>query len=68
VLGLYELLKSIKAKWDKPIFLITENGVADKSDKLRAPLIVSHLKELKKNSEYKEYWQFAGENAQSSAI
>jgi beta-glucosidase len=50
-LGLYELLKSIKAKWDKPI-LITENGVADKSDKLRAPFIVSHLKELKKA--YKE--------------
>ena len=49
-LGLYEILKSTKAKWDKPI-LITENGVADRSDKLRAPFIVSHLKELKKAHE-----------------
>jgi beta-glucosidase len=45
--GLYEILKSIKKNWDKPI-LITENGVADANDRIRAPFIIAHLQELKK--------------------
>ena len=28
--------------------LITENGVADKSDKYRAPFIISHLRQIRK--------------------
>jgi beta-glucosidase/6-phospho-beta-glucosidase/beta-galactosidase len=36
----------IKTQWNKPVF-ITENGVADKSDRYRAPFIVAHLKEVK---------------------
>ena len=37
------------SQWGKniPIF-ITENGVADKSDKYRAPFIVSHLRQIRK--------------------
>ena len=45
--GLYEILRSIKEKWNLPI-LITENGVADKADVLRAPFIIAHLHQLKK--------------------
>ena len=45
--GLYEILKSIKQNWDKPI-LITENGVADANDRIRAPFIIAHLQNLKK--------------------
>ena len=46
--GLYEILKSIKQNWDKPI-LITENGVADANDRIRAPFIIAHLQNLKKD-------------------
>jgi beta-glucosidase len=44
--GLYNLIMKIKTQWNKPV-LITENGVADKSDRYRAPFIVAHLNELK---------------------
>jgi len=37
----------IKTVWNKPVF-ITENGVADKSDRYRAPFIVAHLQEVKR--------------------
>ena len=43
--GLYEILTSLK-KWKKPIF-ITENGVADKSDSLRAQFITDHIKQMR---------------------
>jgi len=36
----------IKTQWNKPVF-ITENGIADKSDRNRAPFIVAHIKEVK---------------------
>ena len=47
--GLYNLIIHIMSQWGKniPIF-ITENGVADKSDKYRAPFIVSHLRQIRK--------------------
>jgi beta-glucosidase/6-phospho-beta-glucosidase/beta-galactosidase len=44
--GLYNLIMMIKTQWNKPV-LITENGIADKSDKYRAPFIVAHLQEVK---------------------
>jgi beta-glucosidase len=46
--GLYNLIIHILNQWGKdiPIF-ITENGVADKSDKYRAPFIVSHLHQIR---------------------
>jgi beta-glucosidase len=45
--GLYNLIMKIKTQWKKPVF-ITENGVADKSDRYRAPFIVAHLSELRR--------------------
>jgi beta-glucosidase/6-phospho-beta-glucosidase/beta-galactosidase len=45
--GLYNLIMQIKTQWNKPV-LITENGIADKSDKYRAPFIVAHLQEVKR--------------------
>jgi len=45
--GLYDLIMELRDKWDIPIF-VTENGVADKDDKLRAKFIISHLQQLKK--------------------
>jgi beta-glucosidase len=46
--GLYNLIIHIMNQWGKdiPIF-ITENGIADKSDKYRAPFIVSHLHQIR---------------------
>jgi beta-glucosidase len=44
--GLYNLIMRIKNRWNKPV-LISENGVADKSDRYRAPFIVAHLHEVK---------------------
>jgi len=46
--GLYNLITHIMKQWGKdiPIF-ITENGIADKSDKYRAPFIVSHLRQIR---------------------
>ena len=37
----------IRKQWNKPI-LITENGIADKSDKYRAQFIVSHLRQVRR--------------------
>jgi beta-glucosidase/6-phospho-beta-glucosidase/beta-galactosidase len=45
--GLYNLIMQIKTQWNKPV-LITENGIADKSDRYRAPFIVAHLQEVKR--------------------
>ena len=45
--GLHNLIMRIKNKWNKPLF-ITENGIADKSDRNRAPFIVGHLQEVKR--------------------
>lgn len=45
--GLYNLLMQIRNQWKKPIF-ITENGIADKSDRYRAPFIIAHLQQVKR--------------------
>jgi beta-glucosidase/6-phospho-beta-glucosidase/beta-galactosidase len=45
--GLYNLIMKTKTQWNKPIF-ITENGIADKSDRYRAPFIVAHLRQMKR--------------------
>lgn len=47
--GLYNLIMRIKNQWSSilPIFIL-ENGIADKSDKYRAPFIVAHIKHMKK--------------------
>jgi beta-glucosidase len=45
--GLYHHIMKIKKQWNKPI-LITENGIADKSDKYRAQFIVSHLRQVRR--------------------
>jgi beta-glucosidase/6-phospho-beta-glucosidase/beta-galactosidase len=45
--GLYNLIMQIKTQWNKPV-LITENGIADKCDRYRAPFIVAHLQEVKR--------------------
>jgi len=45
--GLYDFIMEIHNKWSMPIF-VTENGIADKDDKLRAKFIISHLQQLKK--------------------
>jgi beta-glucosidase/6-phospho-beta-glucosidase/beta-galactosidase len=44
--GLYNLIMQIKNQWNKPV-LVTENGIADKSDRYRAPFIVAHIQEIK---------------------
>jgi beta-glucosidase len=47
--GLYNLIMRIKDQWSNtlPVFIL-ENGVADKSDKYRAPFIVAHLQQVKR--------------------
>jgi beta-glucosidase/6-phospho-beta-glucosidase/beta-galactosidase len=45
--GIYELIMSIKDKYDKPIF-VTENGIADKRDRYRAPFVVAHIQQIKR--------------------
>jgi beta-glucosidase len=45
--GLYNMIIRIKDKWNKPV-LVTENGIADKDDKYRAPYIVAHIQQLKR--------------------
>ena len=57
--GLYNLIMYITNQWGKyiPVF-ITENGVADKSDKYRAPFIVSHLRQIRQaiDTGASNYW------------
>jgi beta-glucosidase len=45
--GLYKLIMKIKNQWGKPVF-VTENGLADKSDRYRAPFIVAHIQQIKR--------------------
>jgi beta-glucosidase len=40
--GLYQFLKALAVRYDKPIY-ITENGITDKRDRLRADFIRQHL-------------------------
>ncbi|HEY7108933.1 MAG TPA: family 1 glycosylhydrolase [Nitrososphaeraceae archaeon] len=44
--GLYNSIMLIKTQCNKPI-LIVENGIADKSDKYRAPFIIAHLHSIR---------------------
>jgi beta-glucosidase len=43
--GLYQLIMHVKNQRNKPVF-ITENGIADRSDRYRAPFIVAHLQQI----------------------
>jgi beta-glucosidase len=45
--GLYNMIMQVKTQWNKPVF-VTENGIADKSDRYRAPFIVAHLQEVRR--------------------
>jgi beta-glucosidase len=45
--GIYELIMQLNNKYAKPIF-VTENGIADKDDKYRAPFIVAHIQQIKR--------------------
>lgn len=44
--GLYNSIMQTKTQWNKPI-LIVENGIADKSDRYRAPFIIAHLRSIR---------------------
>jgi beta-glucosidase len=46
--GLYKLIMRIKNQWNNTPVFITENGVADKCDRYRAPFIVAHLQQVKR--------------------
>jgi beta-glucosidase/6-phospho-beta-glucosidase/beta-galactosidase len=37
----------IKKQWNNKPIIITENGIADKSDRYRAPFIIAHLQQIK---------------------
>jgi beta-glucosidase len=45
--GIYDLIMHLKNKYSKPIF-VTENGIADKHDRYRAPFIVAHIQQIKR--------------------
>jgi beta-glucosidase len=45
--GLYDIIMQIKKQWNNIPILITENGIADKSDKYRAPFMIAHLQQIK---------------------
>ena len=45
--GLYDIIMQIKKQWNNIPILITENGIADKSDKYRAPFMTAHLQQIK---------------------
>jgi beta-glucosidase/6-phospho-beta-glucosidase/beta-galactosidase len=45
--GLYNIITHITKGWNNVPILITENGIADKSDKQRAQFIISHLKQIR---------------------
>lgn len=59
--GIYQVLKELK-KYNLPIY-ITENGVADKQDKLRANFIKNHLfwiyKAIQENVNIKGYFHWS---------
>jgi len=44
---LYQSIMHVKNQWNKPVF-VTENGVADKSDRYRAGFIVAHVQQIKR--------------------
>jgi beta-glucosidase len=46
--GLYELIMHLKNQWGDIAVFITENGVADKSDRYRGPFIVAHVEQIKR--------------------
>jgi beta-glucosidase/6-phospho-beta-glucosidase/beta-galactosidase len=37
----------IKKQWNNKPIIITENGIADRSDRYRAPFIIAHLQQIK---------------------
>jgi beta-glucosidase/6-phospho-beta-glucosidase/beta-galactosidase len=45
--GLYHLIMKLKKQYNKPI-IITENGIADKSDKYGAQFIVARLRQVRR--------------------
>jgi beta-galactosidase len=45
--GLYQMIMKIKKQWSKPVF-VTENGVADRSDRYRAHFIIAHLQQIRR--------------------
>lgn len=44
--GFYKVLKKVAEYFPRRPILITENGIADRTDELRVPFIQSHLREL----------------------
>ena len=36
-----------KKQWNNKPIIITENGIADKSDRYRAPFMIAHLQQIK---------------------
>ncbi len=44
--GIYNAIMKVKDKQKNIPILVTENGIADKSDAYRAPFIVSHLQQI----------------------
>ena len=45
--GLYNIIMHITKEWNGMPIFVTENGVADKSDKCRAQFIISHLYQIR---------------------
>jgi beta-glucosidase len=46
--GMYHLIMHIENQWKNIPVFITENGVADRSDRYRAPFIIAHLQQVKR--------------------
>jgi len=46
--GVYDLIMRIKNQWKNIPVFITENGIADRADRYRAPFIVAHLQQVKR--------------------
>lgn len=44
--GFYKILKRVADRYPRRPILITENGIADRTDRLRVPFMKSHLKAL----------------------
>jgi beta-glucosidase len=45
--GLFNIITHITKEWNNLPIFVTENGIADKSDKYRAQFIISHLKQIR---------------------